>query len=74
MFLYALTSTGPRGWCGNPSLKGEGFNYLWGVKQMLVYQKTVFDCYYCIKSFFHLKTLEKRIEKPHIEKYSFVLQ
>ena len=41
---------------------------------MLVYQKTVFDCYYCIKSFFHLKTLEKRIEKPHIEKYSFVLQ
>ena len=27
---------------------------------MLVYQKTMFDRYYCIKSFCHLKTLEKR--------------
>ena len=26
---------------------------------MLVYQKTIFDRYYCIKSFCHLKTLEK---------------
>ena len=25
MFFYALTSVGPRGWCWNPSLKGEGF-------------------------------------------------
>ena len=25
---------------------------------MLVYQKTMFDRYYCIKSFCHLKTLE----------------
>ena len=25
---------------------------------MLVYQKTMFDGYYCIKSFCHLKTLE----------------
>ena len=30
---------------------------------MLVYQKTMFDRYYCIKSFYHLKTLEKRFEK-----------
>ena len=26
---------------------------------MLVYQKTLFDRYYCIKSLCHLKTLEK---------------
>ena len=30
---------------------------------MIVYQKTMFDCYYCVKSFYHLKTLEKRFEK-----------
>ena len=30
---------------------------------MLVYQKTMFDGYYSIKSICHLKTLEKRIEK-----------
>ena len=30
---------------------------------MLVYQKTMFDCYYCIMSFCHLKTLEKCLEK-----------
>ena len=30
---------------------------------MLVYQKTMFDRYYCIKSFCHLKTLEKRFKK-----------
>ena len=35
---------------------------------MLVYQKTMFDLYYCIKSFCHLKTLEK-----HFEKFIFVL-
>ena len=33
---------------------------------MLVYQKTMFDRYYCIKSFCHLKTLEKRSKKVHI--------
>ena len=26
--------------------------------KMLVYQKTIFDSYYCIKSFCHLKTLD----------------
>ena len=26
---------------------------------MLLYQKTMFDHYYCIKTFFRLKTLEK---------------
>ena len=30
---------------------------------MLVYQKNMFDRYYCIKSFCHMKTLEKRFEK-----------
>ena len=30
---------------------------------MVVYQKTMFDRYYCIKSCFHLKTLEKSFEK-----------
>ena len=30
---------------------------------MLMYQKTMFDRCYCIKSFSHLKTLEKRFEK-----------
>ena len=34
---------------------------------MIVYQKTMFDRYYCIKSFCHLKTLEK-----HFEKFIFV--
>ena len=28
-----------------------------------MYQKTMFDRYFCIKSFCHLKTLEKRLEK-----------
>ena len=32
-------------------------------KSSLVYQKTMFDRYFCIKSFCHLKTLEKRFEK-----------
>ena len=30
---------------------------------MLMYQKTMFDRCCCIKSFCHLKTLEKRFEK-----------
>ena len=32
---------------------------------MLVYQKTIFDCYYCIKSFRHLKTRKKTLQKVH---------
>ena len=32
-------------------------------RMMLVYQKTMFERYYCIKSFCHFKTLEKRFEK-----------
>ena len=35
----------------------------WGVKQMLVYQKTMLDHYYFLKSFCRLKTLEKPFEK-----------
>ena len=30
---------------------------------MLVYQKTMFDHYYCIKSFCQLKNLEKKLRK-----------
>ena len=41
----------------------EGFNSARGAKQMLMHQKTMFDRYYCIKSFCHLKTLEKSFEK-----------
>ena len=32
---------------------------------MLVYQKTMLDGYYCIKSLCHLKTLEKGLQKVH---------
>ena len=32
---------------------------------MIMYQKTTFDRYYCIKSFCHLKTLEKTLRKVH---------
>ena len=35
---------------------------------MLVYQKTMFNLYDCVKSLCHLKTLEK-----HFEKFIFVL-
>ena len=52
MFFYALKSAGPRGWCWNRSLNGEVFN---DPEQVLVYQKIMFDRYYCIKSFCHLK-------------------
>ena len=37
---------------------------------MFVYQKTMFDRYYCIKSFWHLKTLEKRFEKFILDCYN----
>ena len=30
---------------------------------MLIYQKSMFDGYYCIKTFFRLKTLEKLFQK-----------
>ena len=30
---------------------------------MLVYQKYIFDCYYCIKHFFRSKTSEKLLQK-----------
>ena len=63
MIFYALTSAGPRGRCGNASLKGEGFNTTRGAQQMLMYQNSMSDCYYCIKHFFRLKTLEKLLQK-----------
>ena len=37
---------------------------------MLVYQKTMFDRYYCIKSFCHLKALGKRFEKSFLYDYT----
>ena len=36
---------------------------------MLVYQKTMFDRYYCIKSFYHLKTFEKNALKSSFKYY-----
>ena len=32
---------------------------------MLMYQKSMFDHYYCIKHFFRSKTLEKLLQKVH---------
>ena len=32
---------------------------------MLVYQKTISERYYCIKSFCHFKILEKMLRKAH---------
>ena len=37
---------------------------------MLVYQKTMLDRYYYIKSFCHLKTLEKRFEESFLYYYN----
>ena len=45
------------------SLKGEGFNTSRGAQQMLMYQKSMFDRYYCIKLFSRQKTLEKLLKK-----------
>ena len=63
MTICALTFAGPRGRFWNPSLKDEGFNTSRGAQQMLMYQKSMFDCYYCIKSFCCSKTLEKLFQK-----------
>ena len=62
MIFYALTSAGHRGRCYNQSLKGEGFNTSRGAQQMLTYQKSMFDRYYCIKTFFRSKTSEKLLQ------------
>ena len=37
---------------------------------MLVYQKTMFDHYYCIKSFCHLKTLENTSKSSFLYYYN----
>ena len=37
---------------------------------MLVHQKNMFDHYYCIKSFCHLKTLEKHFLKFNLYYYN----
>ena len=37
---------------------------------MLMHQKTMFDRYYCLKSFCHSKTLEKRFEKFILHYYN----
>ena len=41
----------------------SGFNTSQGAQQMLMYQKSMFDRYYCIKSFSRPKTLEKMHRK-----------
>ena len=44
--------------------KGSGFNTSRGTQQMLMYQNSMFDRYYCRKTFFSLeKTLEKLLQK-----------
>ena len=55
MIFYALTSTGP--------FQARGFNTSRGAQQMLMYQKSIFDCFYCIKTFSYSKTLDKRPQK-----------
>ena len=37
---------------------------------MVMYQKTMFGRYCCTKSFYHLKTLEKRFEKVSLHYYN----
>ena len=37
---------------------------------MLVYQKTMFDRYYCIKSFCHLKSLENTLKSSFLYYYN----
>ena len=41
----------------------EGFNTSRGAQQMLMYQKSIFDSYYCIEIFSCSKTLEKMPRK-----------
>ena len=63
MIFYALTSAGPRARCWNPSLKGESFNTSWGAQQMQMYQKSMFDRYYCKKTFFSLENFGETASK-----------
>ena len=53
MIFYALTSAGPL----------SGFNTSQGAQQMLVYQKSMFDRYYCIKLFFSLENFGEIAQK-----------
>ena len=49
---------------GPADVSGSGFNTSLGAQQMLMYQKSMFDCYYCIKTFFFArKTLNKLLQK-----------
>ena len=51
-------------WGPKEVLKHElGFNTSLGAQQMLMYQKSMFDCYNCIKTFCRSKTLEKSFIK-----------
>ena len=55
MIFYALTFCWALREVLKPDLKGEGFNTSRGAQRMLMYQKSMFDHYYCIKHFFHSK-------------------
>ena len=46
-----------------PEPECEGFNTCRGAQQMLMYQKSMFDHYYCIKTLCRSKTLEKMLWK-----------
>ena len=52
------------------SLKGDGFSNPQGVSQMLVYQKTMFDRYYCIELFCHLKLWKKASKSSFLYYYN----
>ena len=53
-----------------PEQKGEGCNTSRGAQQILMYQKSMFDRYYCIKTFSRSKTLEKMFRKSLFLVYS----
>ena len=44
-------------------VKGERINTSQEAQLMLMYQKSMFDCYYCIQTFCRWKTLEKMLQK-----------
>ena len=50
MIFHSLTFARSRGRCWKPRAKPEVFNISRGTLQMLMNDKTMFDCYYCINS------------------------
>ena len=73
MLFYVLTSAWPLGGIKTlaapremlkPEPEMRGFQHPQGAKQLLMFQKSMFYRYYCIKTFFFCsKTLEKLLQK-----------